>query len=417
MAFGWPMRPKKATSKVTLQKVGIDMTNPTSPSSFHARRYDLDWLRVIAFGILIFYHIGMFYVSWGWHVKSAHAGPFAEPLMLIVNPWRLALLFFISGVAVRFASDKAASSGTFAASRAFRLGLPILFGMAVIVAPQSWLELVEKGEFTGGFLEFWPRYLNLEQSFSIVTPTWNHLWYVVYLFVYILLLAPFLPTLRRLANGAGARMINFVAAHPARLLLLTITPFVFYQLVLSPRFPTTHGLFDDWANHAHRLTIFLIGFFVAKHEGFWRGVDRALPAAAALVFVLIFVRPALEGSLPGPIAVFLGVLYAWSFIVMLLGAAQRWLNKPSFALAYLTGAVFCYYILHQTLTAVSGFFLTRTDISVLAEVALVFAMTVGGCVVGYEILRRIPGFRLFFGIRQKPSGKSDKSHQAASSAA
>jgi len=24
-----------------------------------ARRYDLDWLRVIAFGLLIFYHIGM----------------------------------------------------------------------------------------------------------------------------------------------------------------------------------------------------------------------------------------------------------------------------------------------------------------------------------------------------------------------
>jgi glucans biosynthesis protein C len=26
------------------------------------RRYDLDWLRVIAFLLLIFYHIGMFYV-------------------------------------------------------------------------------------------------------------------------------------------------------------------------------------------------------------------------------------------------------------------------------------------------------------------------------------------------------------------
>ncbi len=37
------------------------------------RRYDLDWLRVIAFLILIFYHTGMFYVTWGWHVKSVHA--------------------------------------------------------------------------------------------------------------------------------------------------------------------------------------------------------------------------------------------------------------------------------------------------------------------------------------------------------
>ena len=38
------------------------------------RRYDLDWLRVIAFGLLIFYHIGMFYVSWDFHVKRRSCG-------------------------------------------------------------------------------------------------------------------------------------------------------------------------------------------------------------------------------------------------------------------------------------------------------------------------------------------------------
>ena len=34
----------------------------------NVRRYDLDWLRIIAFGLLILYHVGMFYVTWGWHV-------------------------------------------------------------------------------------------------------------------------------------------------------------------------------------------------------------------------------------------------------------------------------------------------------------------------------------------------------------
>ena len=59
------------------------------------RRHDLDWLRVGAFGFLIFYHIGMFYVTWDWHVKSPYAGPGLEPAMGLVNPWRLALLFFM----------------------------------------------------------------------------------------------------------------------------------------------------------------------------------------------------------------------------------------------------------------------------------------------------------------------------------
>ncbi len=26
------------------------------------RRHDLDWLRIIAFGLLVLYHVGMFYV-------------------------------------------------------------------------------------------------------------------------------------------------------------------------------------------------------------------------------------------------------------------------------------------------------------------------------------------------------------------
>ncbi len=48
----------------------------------------------------------MFYVTWGFHVKSSHAGPAAEPFMLLLNPWRLTLLFIISGCATRFMLDK-----------------------------------------------------------------------------------------------------------------------------------------------------------------------------------------------------------------------------------------------------------------------------------------------------------------------
>jgi len=150
------------------------------------RRYDLDWLRIIAFGFLIFYHIGMFYVSWGWHVKSVHAGSFAEPAMRLLNPWRLALLFFISGVALRFAFDKAASGSStttrFTAGRTWRLLLPILFGIHVIVAPQSWLQLLESGEIDLSFWGFYSEYLiGSTSKYSIIIPTWNHLWYVVYL--------------------------------------------------------------------------------------------------------------------------------------------------------------------------------------------------------------------------------------------
>ena len=49
------------------------------------RRHDLDWVRVCAFGLLVLYHVGMYYVSWEWHVKSPAAGIALEPLMLLTN--------------------------------------------------------------------------------------------------------------------------------------------------------------------------------------------------------------------------------------------------------------------------------------------------------------------------------------------
>ncbi len=50
------------------------------------RRYDLDWLRIIAFGLLIFYHTGMFYVTWDWHEKRVNVSSSLEWAMMLLNP-------------------------------------------------------------------------------------------------------------------------------------------------------------------------------------------------------------------------------------------------------------------------------------------------------------------------------------------
>ena len=66
-----------------------------------SRRHDIDALRVIAFGLLILYHVCMFYVlDWGWHVKSTYQAEWLQWPMQFVNQWRMPLLFVISGLAV-----------------------------------------------------------------------------------------------------------------------------------------------------------------------------------------------------------------------------------------------------------------------------------------------------------------------------
>ena len=388
------------------------MTEP-SPAPAFPRRYDLDWLRIIAFGLLIFYHTGMFYVTWGWHVKSVHVSPGAEWLMMLLNPWRLALLFFISGVALRFAADKLGGS-TLARERAVRLGLPILFGMAVFVAPQSWLQLVENGEFSGSFWQFWPHYLDFGSAFSITTPTWNHLWYVVYLLVYTLMLAPVAGPLARFMTGTGARITEFLFAGrwgPLAALVLPVTPFILYRFTLDPYFRTTHDLTNDWANHAHSLTILMIGFLLAKDRNFWSAIRRALPFAVTSVLVLGAVLAPLWANWnamaensdwnwliwPARIA---RIFYAWLAIVTMLGLAQRYLNRPSRVLTYMTEAIFPWYILHQTITVMAGYWLTSQGLGVWIEAPLVILATFGGCALLHElVIRRVGFLRPLFGLK------------------
>ena len=381
-----------------------------------ARRFDLDWLRIVAFGLLIFYHVGMFYVTWGWHVKSNYASPSVEPLMRLVNPWRLALLFFISGVAIRFATDKAESLGGFALSRLARLGLPLLFGIYVWVMPQAYFEVRQSGEFAGSMATFYPDYVALEQAFSTITPTWNHLWYLAYVLVYILIALAVLPWLRRVPES---RAWQALSTRPLAIIFVMILPFVATETWLSPVFPTRHDLINDWANHAHRFMIFLIGFFAAKDARFWGSVDRVwkfAPFLAVAAWVMLLNGQGI-GEWAGQflsdtwlrfLFSYIMVIYAWSCILTLLGFGQRFLNRKSSLLRYLTGAIFCYYVLHQTITVVAGYYLTEFQLGVTAESLLVLAVTVAGCALGYELIRRIPYVRALFGVHKVSGFRSGR---------
>jgi hypothetical protein len=328
--------------------------------------------------------------------------------MLLVNPWRLALLFFISGVAVRFATDRARTVRGFAVDRFWRLGIPITAGVLILVMPQSYFELREAGVVEPGLLAFWPRYLSGGPGFPIITPTWNHLWYVVYLLVYILLLVPFLrPLSHSVTHSAAARAMTGALGSVPGLLLLVPLPFIANEVVLSPHFPETHALWGDWANHVRRLGMFLLGFLVAKNGAVFAAARRAVPVSLPLAVVLGAAWLAVDhdggrwGALAGLLAPVTVTFYAWTVIVLLIGAGQRWLDRPSAVLRYLTGAVFCYYIVHQTIIVAAGFWLTRTGLSAPSEFALLVGVTVIGCAASYELVRRLPVLRLAFGVRAR----------------
>jgi len=161
----------------------------TSESGDALRRTDLDWVRIGAFALLILYHCTVFYSPIENMANSPRVLPWVQIPMLLTAPWRMLLLFIVSGAATRFMTARLKPAALLK-SRTARLLPPLLFGMAVIVPPQAYTQVVEHYGYTGGFLSFWGRYLLADHNFChpnghcLILPTYNHLWFVAYLWLY-----------------------------------------------------------------------------------------------------------------------------------------------------------------------------------------------------------------------------------------
>jgi surface polysaccharide O-acyltransferase-like enzyme len=384
---------------------------PHTDTAPAARLFFLDWVRILAFFILIAYHVAMYYVSWDWHVKSPAASHGPEPFMLLSGPWRLSLLFLISGVASSFMLARD-SARRFLRQRSVRLLVPLVFGMLVVVPPQPYLEVVEKLGYAGSYLDFMRLYVTGYGGFCrngscLTLPTWNHLWFVPYLWVYTVGLAALAALLGKrfdaLAGRAGKLLTGW------KIVVLPAAVLAVIRILLASRYPENHALAGDWFNHANYFFLFTLGALLARVPQFWPRLETlrwpclAIAAAGWTMLVVWWALP--DDAIPAAqvdawralLRVVFGTL-AWCAICAACGFAHRHLRHDSAARRYLTEAVFPVYIAHQTLIVVLAHALKPVHLSPGVEALVLIVMTATGSFGIFELVRRVPLLRPLFGL-------------------
>lgn len=381
------------------------------------RRHDLDALRVLAILSLIAYHCGMLYVAeWGWHIKSSYLQDWLQWPMLAMNRWRMALLFLVSGLAIGLCRP-ARAPARFALSRTWRLLLPLVFGMLAIVPVQAYVQGVVNGGVAPGYGEFMLRYWQLQPwpdgrfDGAEHGVTWNHLWYLAYLWIYSLLLAALLPLME---SGPGRRMQAWLGGLAGwRLVLLPALPLVFYMNVLLPRFEATNALLDDGFQHAQFFTVFLFGYALARSDAFWAELGRLRRPLgwAALAMVVVYVLLLKSGIVFGEPALLairsLRGLLVWTVLLAILAWARHALDRPFRWLPYASEAVFPWYMIHQSATVLLAYWLVPLRLGSAVEATLVVLGTLAACGLGHELVRRVAVLRPLFGLkRRSASGRA-----------
>lgn len=344
------------------------------------RRYDIDWIRVIAIGLLLIYHVAIGFQPWGIMIGFIANEKTWNALwtpMMMLNVWRIPLLFFVSGMGVYFAIQNR-NWKQLLQERALRILLPYVFGMFVIFPISVFI---------------WQEYYRFDIAYNY-NP--GHLWFLGNIFAYVVLLTPIFFYLKGNENGKVAATIKRILSNPLGLLIV-IAAFVAEALLVNP------NPYEMYAMTAHGFFLGLIAFFfgfcfVLSGPSFlnmlrkWRWVFLV----AAVSFFIFRLN---QFQMRVPVYQLAIESNLWIFSVLAFG--HKYLNKPGKALRYLSEAAYPVYILHMIFLYLASWLVFPTDIDVRLQFVAVLVFTFAGCFASYELIRRINIVRPLFGLKMK----------------
>ncbi|MCI0613353.1 acyltransferase family protein [bacterium] len=369
------------------------------------RRYDLDWLRVIAFMLLILFHTGMMFNDWDWHIKNPTTSPYFEYVMIFLHQWRMPLLFLISGAAVWFALQRYTTS-QFVTERFKRLLIPLVFGMFVIIPPQVFYERLFQGQsydfitFYGTVLEFKP--------YPAGNFSWHHLWYIPYILVYSFLA---LPLFLALKTERGQNIVTKILRpfQTGKGLLLWFLPIAISEIILRPFWPDNrNNLISDWTQFTTMFILFCYGYVLASNSEIWEAIRqnrrRVLLLAPFSLSALYFLWSVEFEPNALQMAVYrmLRMANMWFWILAILGFGSKYLQRNNAFLKYANQAVYPFYIVHQTVTVILGYHMVSWTAGIPMKFFILALGTFGGSFLVYEIVKRSNLTRILFGLRPKP---------------
>ena len=372
------------------------------------RQYYIDWLRILLITSVFLFHIGMIFNTWEWHIKNDQQfGGMLKQIMTFLHYWRMPLLFMVSGAGTYFALGKR-SPGQYLSERFKRLIVPLAVGIFTLVPVQVYIEKVSEYD---SLLDFYP------QMFNGIYPagnfSWHHLWFIAYLFFVSLIISPFLNFLRSKRFEKFTHWIEKSVTKPLALNIF-ILPLLLSQILLRPYFESeTNDLVNDWASIAYYVIFFMSGFVLLPVRNITEAMRKYrlwyLTEVIAVTFVLFKVAYIVESEIfSDTIRDVSSICLAWSCGITAIGFAKQYLNRNSELRRLANEAIYPFYLLHQPVIVVTGYFITQWDIAVLLKAVIImissFTITV---TLYWFFIRPFNPLRVIFGMKKLRKEKEE----------
>ncbi|MFF2383132.1 acyltransferase [Streptomyces sp. NPDC058108] len=407
------------------------MVTGTEPPQAPApeRRPELDAMRMLVVIGLVFFHSALvFAADDDFYVKNAET---TEAVLIIAGfgvVWAMPLLFVISGLGAWHSLQRRGAGG-FAGERLLRLGVPLVFATLALNPLPQWLRL--RSADTGyheSYLGFLPRFYDVrlapaEFPFLVQGEYFEtgHLWFVVLLLTFSLMLAP----LHRWLPRERVRRVGDRVAEAAlrRRGLVFLPALVFAAICAFARMEEDYAGWHRWSY----LLFFVAGFALAADDRF-RTVMRRDARTAAWLGVLLFAasgpgfalsdEPFTETTALATASRALFGAAGWCLVIAIPGLLDR--RRPGKSrtapgptktptatptkrqrlYGYLAAAVLPLYVLHQPIVVAVAYFVTGWSAPIPVEYAVLVVIALVLTLASYELLvRRTRATRFLFGMR------------------
>jgi glucan biosynthesis protein C len=395
-----------------------------------ARQGELDVLRALVVVGLVLFHTAVIFGPGEFPVKAAAENRVATVLLAFGATWGMPLLFLISGMGVRH-SLRSRTPGAFARERLRRLGVPLLAGLLTLVPLQAWLGQRRVGD-TGSYGSFYARFWDVRPSLDfpfLVTADPDggrfqvgHLWFLVCLLAFSLLLLPGFEWLRRPPGTRLLERLGGLLSRPGGLLLPAL-PIAAVELAFGSEVGR-----GAWNRGSYALFL-LAGYLAAadpRVAGAFRRRWRPAAALGLLLFLAAGAAYAAAVGRGGPFTAMdpLGLAFrllksvdGWLWVVAIVGfagaRARRRPRSPAPAApggpgrsarlaAYANDAVLPFYLLHETVIVVVAYVVLDWPIGGVAQCCLIALVSLAATLLLYDLgVRRSPAARFLFGLKPR----------------
>lgn len=354
------------------------------------RKHFIDNLRWIAVLLLFPYHTAMIYNGFGegFYVQGAVSNTLTG-FILVVQPWFMPFLFVLAGISTRYALENR-TPGQYIKERTFRLFIPLLTGILLLVPIQTYFAERFHNGYTSGYLAQYKLFFGRAAGYTEYSGgfTLAHLWFIFYLFIISMVALPLILLFKKIRSPIPITVQQIPLAALFPLCLITLL----FSNILN----------FDGKSIGEYFALFMWGYLLLWDESMQKKLEQYrwhLTIVAVLLGVAYFFTWRINGITTGLLFDIRMRFYGWVAVLALLGLGKAYLNFKNKFTAYMSAASFPVYILHQSaLVAVAFYVLHFTDI-----LALQFLLILVGSIVPtflcYELLRRTKVTRFILGIK------------------